>query len=146
VKKIKSFLKRAHTKIVSNRRLYTIVILIIGLIIGFGVGALVFRHPNKKSKSTVTDMYSTKAVQSRSDRLKKTYERCKSIIASDLKAKKITDKQAKDITKKLDEAYAFKKSVLSSEDASDELQNKRDELRKWADDNKISKKYFLGIL
>jgi uncharacterized membrane-anchored protein YhcB (DUF1043 family) len=146
VKKIKSFLKRAHTKIVSNRRLYTIVILIIGLIIGFGVGALVFRHPNKKSKSTVIDMYSSKTVQSRSDRLKKTYQRCKSIIASDLKTKKITDKQAQAITKKLDEVYAYKKSVLSNEDASDELRVKRDDLRKWADENKVSKKYFLGIL
>ncbi len=139
-------MKRTHTKIVSNRRLYTIVILIIGLAIGFGIGALVFKQPNKKSKPTVTDMYSTKAVQSRSDRLKKTYERCKSIIASDLKAKKITDKQAQAITKKLDEVYAYKKSILSNEDAGDELRVKRDDLRKWADENKVSKKYFLGIL
>ena len=146
MKKLQSFLKRLHTKIASNKRLYTVVVLSIGLVIGFGVGALVFRHPNKKSKSTVTDMYSTKAVQSRSDRLKKTYERCKYFIASDLKAKKITDKQAQAITKKLDEVYAYKKSILSNEDAGDELRVKRDDLRKWAEENKVSKKYFLGII
>ncbi len=144
--KIKHFFKVFLKKVTSKKFLYAFSLVLIGIVIGLVIGSQVFKKTPKKQLQTTQTASDQNITKNRSASLKKTYDRNKSIIADDLKAKKITDKQAKDITKKLDEAYAYKKSILADEDPDDELQIKRDDLRKWADDNKISKKYFLGIL
>lgn len=142
MRKIKSAIKR----VLSFKYLPIIVVFIAGALLG---GLIVSQLASTKTSSRSSSRSSTdnKVVSERkAERLEEGYKKTKADIEEDAKAGKLTQEKADAVGKKLDEAYNFikDKQGTSSEDRA-AVRAKRAELRKWAEENDISTRYFIRI-
>ena len=146
MKKIKQTISSLFQKFARHKIILTITIFVLGILIGVLLGWFLFKDPSEKKTNTAITNQSTNTMQSLKNRLAKTYSANKETIKGDEKSGKITKEQADLITKKLNEYYEYRKSIIGNDDSGDALRQKRQQMRKWASDNKVSNKYFVGIL
>ena len=146
MKKIKQTVSTLFHKFSRHKLVFAIAIFTSGILIGTLLGWFLFKTPGKNNNHSNTANETTNTAQSLRNRLAKTYSANKETILADVKSGKITKEQADLITKKLNEYYEYRKSIVENDDSGNVLRQKRQEMRKWASDNKVSNKYFVGIL
>lgn len=79
--------------------------------------------------------------------LDKSYASAKKLVETDRQKGVLTQTKADMVTKKLDEAYAYRKATITTtgSDAMRELNKKRLEWRTWSRDNGVSVKYLVAL-
>lgn len=128
--------------------------LVVGLIAGVTTGATVsyavtrmLLLPQASLPTHPSHSVSPKAQQTLRAALDKSYVSAKKLIELDLKKGVLTQAQADMVTKKLDEAYAYRKTTIAitGSDVMRELNKKRLEWRTWSRNNGISVKYLVAL-
>lgn len=126
--------------------------LALGILIGWSVTYFSMRNDKglssrqKDAKTSITGLSNEDLQKRTTDQVKRAYDRVQERVKTDLESNTLTKEQAAKITQKQKEIYDFRKSLKQdSEDDQKKLSEKRTELRKWMQDNKISAKYFSGL-
>lgn len=153
VKKLSSTVKQLIKKLSLKRIFYGGLLLILGISIGWCATFFSMRNDKNttiqysKNKPSAIQMSPEEIKKRTSEGLDKTYDKLKERVKTDLERKELPKEQAETIYKKQKEAYEYRKGLkLESSEDQQNFAQKRAEWRKWIQENKMSPKYFSGLL
>ncbi len=124
------------------------------LLVGFGLGNVFNSQLIDSDSKASSSKHNSSSPNSRSQqqrqeildrRLESGYERVKKSVDNDLGKNELTKEKADTISKKQEEIYNYKKNA-GQEENRDQLRDKRDEWRAWAQQNQVPMKYILPLL
>ncbi len=119
-------------------------LILVGILVGVASGYLAWgRKVAKRAAFPKTSAEVQKQfAERRKEQAAAQVERVKKMVETDLDAKRITQKQADMINKKIDEIKAYIDTAdRTSAEGREELRKKREEWRAWAKDSNISLRY-----
>lgn len=146
--RIMGIVKKISDKLFTKQMLRATCFMLIGVVIGLGGSYLVWqKNDESNSKLSKPAPLTTKELNERREQLSKDqYSRAKDMVNADLQKKRITKEQADSINAKLEEMKAFlAKTDHTSKEGREKIRAKREELRKWAQQNNLSIKYTLFV-